>query len=753
LAETNQSPFEIQNFSGGITDDVFEQDYTSSASIDNFVVTSDQRLKTRPGSVIDDDTNGQIPAGISRVSALINYKNNDQLFYVNQNHVYYRDPSAFTTLQGPTGNEVFSVGTTSSAPSFSQWNGHLFVTNDSYPSPMKIYKDENGDYQVRSSGMPALASNPTVTAGAVGTRSYIYAFHYEYTYFVFDQEFQDVGPVTFVSLTLSDDPSVNANAIAAIPTLANGATENHDTANLKVFIYRTIDGGQILYKIGEVTNGTAVFNDNFSDSSIQTNLILYTDDGTLDFDPPPRSKYVHVVNNTGYYLNIYDGSETYPYRLHQSIPGDPDSAPQDFYIDLEDEGRGMSSVKSVPIALCKRFIYRIEQFFDQFGRGAMNPIRISDTVGCVSNLSLVQAENYLFWAGNDGFYATDGYQLIKLSDRINDKYKELLAAQTNTNFIYGKFDEKERRIYWGIQSDTASMDNDSLIVFDLRWGIKTNGCFTTWSGESFAPSSLEYYDGKLYRGDKRGYTFIHDDQYLTDPLIDTGELASDWYEETIIWTWQSININFGSTFFRKMPTRILLTANNIANTTIQITAINDAGKKTRDLKLIRWRRNFVWGDDDFTWGNPDCVWGGTGIIEQWRRFPAGGLRTSYISMVVTNGFGVVTNSDTAGLGTLDGSLKTITLPVTSVWPSQPLSYVISTSDDNYQREFTVSQRNSDQVLTVLDPTNSFPTGSYQWLLSGYKKQEPLYLLGVNIFWENLSQTQNTYESGQDGGNA
>lgn len=752
MAESNQSPFEIQDFSGGITDDVFNQDYKFSATVDNFVVTSDKRLKTRPGSIIDDETNGQIPAGISRVSALINYKNNDKLFYVNQNHVYYRDPSAFTTLQGPTGNEVFSVGTTSSAPSFTQWNGHLFVTNDSYPSPMKIYKDENGDYQVRNSGLPSLASSPTVTPGAVGVSSFIYAFHYEYTYFVGDQEFQDVGPVTFVSVTLSGNPAVNPNAISAIPALSNGSTENYDTASLKVFIYRTIDGGQVLYKIGEVTNGTTTFNDNFNDNAIQTNLILYTDDGTLDFDPPPKSKYIHVVNNTGYYLNVFDGSETYPNRLVQSVPGDPDSAPQDFFVDLEDEGRGMCSVKSVPIALCKKFIYRIENSFDQFGRGAINPVRISDTVGCVSHLSLVQAENFLFWAGNDGFYATDGYQIIKLSDAINEKYKALLAAQTNTSFIYGKFDEKERRIYWGIQSDSASADNDSFIVLDLRWGVKTDSCFTTWSGESFAPSSLEYFGGQLYRGDKRGYTFIHDEQYLTDPKIDTGEVVANWYQETVIWTWQSININFGSTFFRKMPTRILLTANNIANTTIQISAINDAGKKTRDLKIIRWRRNFVWGDDDFTWGNPDCVWGGTGILEQWRRFPAGGLRVSYVSMVVTNGFGVVTNSDTAGLATLDGTLKTITLPGSSAWPTQPIDYVISTSDDNYQRQFTVSQRNSDQVLTVLDPNGAFPTGSYAWLLSGYKKEEPLHLLGVNIFWENLSQTQNTYEAGQDGSN-
>ena len=204
---------------------------------------------------------------------------------------------------------------------------------------------------------------------------------------------------------------------------------------IRVFIFRTIDAGQTLYQIGSVTNGTTSFNDNVSDTTAQNGDVIYTADGTVDFDPPPQTKYVHVVNNIGYYLNIQDGAQVYPFRLRQSVPGDPDSCPIDFFVDLEDEGVGMSSVKSIPIAYCKKHIYRIENSFDQFGRGEMIPVRISDTVGCVSHNSIVQAENYVFWAGNDGFYASDGYQFIKLSDLFNDRYKKLLEEQGNSAWI------------------------------------------------------------------------------------------------------------------------------------------------------------------------------------------------------------------------------------------------------------------------------------------------------------------------------
>jgi hypothetical protein len=748
----NTQPLEINSFVGGITDHVFSQNLQKAAEMDNFVILSNQSIFTRPGSVIDDLVNGQIPAGVQRIGCMINYDSNEKLFIQSARKFYYRNPSAYTTLTGPSGNDVFSVGTTAASPSFSQWNRHIFVTNDEHPRPMKIFKDSGGVYRVRSSGLPALATPPT-GAGTVGVNSYVYALHYFYSYTVGTQTFQDAGPVTFVEVPAVNAPDVNAITISSIPVISNGATENFDTANIKVWIFRTINGGIDFYKVGEITNGTTSFIDNIADTVIIDNELVYINDGTLDNEPPPAAKYLHIVNNTGYYASLKEGTEFDEFTIQQSTPFDPDSCPGDFRDTVEDSITGLSSVQSIPVVFCKKHVYRIEGQFDQFGRGGMSHVRISDTAGCVSNLSIVQAEQNLFWAGNDGFYCSDGYKVQKISDDNNDNYKSLIANATLAKRIYGKFDEANRRIIWAVQKDSANLDNDSAWVLDLRWGVKPDSTFTTWSGTSFAPTAFEFFNGLLYRADKRGYVFKHSEIYFTDPKIDTNEFVVDWVRETIIWSYKTLAMNFGSTFVRKWVPRMLLTATNQTNVSIQVTGFNDDGKFTRPLKEIRWRRNFIWGDPEFVWGTPGCVWNAEGLIEEWRRFPAKGLRLSYLQLQVTNSYTIITNSDTIGTATFNALTNQVLLDnaVQSDWPIEAVGYFISTAADNYVKQYEIITRSND-TLEVLDPADDLPNGSLKWQISGYRKDEILNLLALSIHYANLSKSQKTFESGDSGGN-
>lgn len=756
--DTYKNPFEVNDFSGGLTDNVYLQDQKRAAALENLQIVSDKSLLSRPGSVVDDLVNPQIPAGIQRVGAIINYNNNDKLFIQSAKKVYYRNPSAYTTLQGTTGNDVFSIGLVTNNISFTQWNGHLYMTNDGFARPMKIYKDSSNLYQVRNQGLPFLSSDPSVVVGGAGSNDYIYSFHLVFTYTVGSVTFQDFGPVTQVFVTGSDDPGTTPNAISSIPVLSNGAIDNYDTATIQIFIYRTLAGGTQSYKIGAVTNGTTTFSDTFADADIQNNDLLYIDDGTLDFEQPPLHKYNHVVNNTGYAAHIKEGSEVRKNTVRQSVPGDPDSMPSAFDIEVEDEINGMSSARSNPLILCRRHIYRVDGSYDQYGRNFPNPIRISDTAGCVSHLSIVSVDigdgtGGIFWFGNDGVYYSDSYETLKVSDGNNARYKSLLANISDAKRIYGRYDEKERRIFWCVESDSGNLDCDSFAILELRYGISADMPFDLWGGNSFRPTSLEFFNGQLYRGDSRGYVFIHDDSYNSDPKVNTAVAPSLWNKETIIWRYKSVNYNFGSTHIRKYVPKMLLTAANIGDTTIQINGINDAGKKVRELKIVRWRRNLTWGDPNFVWGNPLCVWNSVGILEQWRRFPAKGLRVSYLQIEITNGFSIIVNSDLYGTSTFNGAANTITLDdaANKDWPEDSVDYVIRTEVDDYEREFVVSSRTND-VLTVLDPDGQLPTGSYKWELWGYKKGEKLNLLSYDIHWTPVSQSQMTFESGQDGGN-
>lgn len=756
MVASPQGPFEVDNFSGGITDDIFEQDYQAASELDNFIIKSDGKADSRSGSVIDDVADDQAPSGVARIGALINFANNEKLFVQSGRQIFYRNPSSYSILRGPDNNEVLSAGDENSSILHTQWNSHLFITNDAYALPIKIFRDDNGQYQVRNNGFPFLSSEPVVTAGAAGEGNYIYAFHWHYTYMVGNQEFQDFGPTTLVQIENAEAPNVSAITISGLPLLSNGAVGNYDLSNIKIFIYRTVDDGETFYKVGEVPHGTPNFVDNVSDDFIVENgLVLYTDDGTVDLEAPPLAKLVHIVNNTAYYGAIKIGTEEFPFRLYQSVPTIPGGVPGDFFRDLEDELVGISSIKSIPLVFCKKHIYRIEGGFDRFGRGNMNPVRISDTAGCVSAVSIVQAENYVIWWGVDGIYASDGYQVLKISDRNNDRYRSILESQSNHKHIVGAFNEKDRRVSWGCQRDSSNLDNDSLLVLDMRWGIKPKSTFTTWSGKSFRPTALAFFNGLLHRGDSRGYVFKHSSVYTTDPRVDIAKDASEWSTETIIWTYKSVNINFGSTFARKMPTRVMIQAANKANTTIQISAINDDGQLTRHLTPIRWRRNFVWGDTEFVWGNPDCTWGGVGLIEQWRRFPARGLRLSYLQLVITNGYSPITNSDIDGTATFDGTTNTIVLDdqVNNGWPVDIVGYRFRVANDAYVKEYEVEERIDDFTVKVIDSENILPTGSFEWEIWGFKKGEPLNLLGYNVHWNNMSRSQKTFETGQEGTNS
>lgn len=747
---------ELDDFSGGFTDDYINCNMNRGQKFDNVFILPNKKLISRWGFELDnnDTANSQIPAGNQRIGMLLNYNNSDDLLVQSAKKIYYRNTAAYTTLVGPTSNDVFNEGSTSSFVSASEWNRHLFVTNDSFPNVQKIYKDGSSVLQTRTAGLPALATAPTVTAGTSSTRSYIYAFHYYFTYTIGTQIFEDRGPVTQVALASSGDPSVNNNAISVIPVLANTAVNNYATTTIKVHIFRTLNEGVDLFKIGEVTNGTTVFTDNVSDSTAEDGVPIYTAGGVLDNDPPPLSKYIHIVNNVAYYGHVKVGSETFPNIYRISVPFDPDSCPESFEDEVEDEITGINSVQSTPIILCKRHIYRSEGYFDETGNGSLTHTRISDTAGCVSNLSAVQAEGGLFWAGNDGFYYTDGFRVLKISDHLNTTYASYISNTSNAKRIVGTYDEKYRRIIWTVQSSSSSSDNDSCIVLELRWGISNEMVFTTMSGgDTFSPTSVIFYNRQLYRSDRRGYVFIHNESATADRKIDLTVNPDTWVRTTIIYDYKGPSMNFGTTMGRKWVPKCIITCGNRGNVSIQPNAINDDGSSIRPLKEIRFRGNFVWGDAEFIWGNPDCVWGTSGVIEQWRRMPHGGLRLSYFQLQITNSYTVVTNSDLLGTATLSTLEKATLDTAASNWPNDSVDYYLSFDTDDYVTQYLVSARDSDDVLTFVDSGGTSPVGSHEWLLKGYKKGEALNLLSYSVLYSSNSQSHKTYEASDSGENA
>lgn len=900
----------FDDFSGGLTDSYVDAPLNKYQVADNFFVTPNKKLLTRWGSTYYDSTHHTVLAsGTPRIGGLINYDSDSVLFVQIGKNIYY-NPSSWTSLLGPSSNACFNLGGATNYMAYSEWNKHLFLTNDAYSYPTKIFKDQNGTVNLRTAGLPSLdlfaainlandiktkynlhrvdnngggtgsgpdrhTANDTTNSissvnasdltslivlvtelltdynahqnnsggsfhgsvvaaetvlnltpprtlsdclarlddlrtkyvaheanatphNAIGTqaasqisvsrtltfspsaagKNYIYAFVYVYKYTVGNLVYEDFGPVKQVAFTKAADITAGSPVTISNFTpfqISNGTTFNWETSGsnqVVLRVYRTINNGTTFYWVEDLADTTATntrvgflgnsalsggsYVDGATDTIIQTNnKQLYINGGILDNDQPPPAKYIHIVDNFGYYGNIQEGADIFPNRLRQSVRWDIDSCPAGNFLDLEDEIVGLSSVNSVPLAFCKRMVYRIDSFYDDFGRGGMQGLKVVDAPGCVGHQSIVQTSLGVFYAAIDGFYWTDGYSVQKLSDEWNSTYKTITSTSTKQKQIYGAYDVENRRVWWGIQYDSSSLDNDRFMIFDLRWGVKSGACFTTASnGVDFAPTALCFFNKELVRGDKRGYLFRHNDSYKSDLKIDTGSAPSTWAKKTIIWDYKSVATDFGVNHEKKFVPRITIEGKNQGRVSLSISSINDDNFSTTTLSDIRFRGANQWGDELLFWGDESIIWGLDGQMQVWDRFPARQLRCQRKQVEFTNAYTIVTNSDTLGTCLLSGAANTATLNVSSsTWPTDSIDYYLSFETDNYTKQFLVTAINGAKtVLTLQDTGNVLPTGSVKWLLKGYIKDEVLNLNKYTLHFLPFSKTQQHF-TGQVGENA
>jgi hypothetical protein len=597
------------------------------------------------------------------------------------------------------------------------------------------------------------AANSTSIGGISGDdpelANYVYALHYEYTYFVGTVEHVDRGPLTLVTaeavLSIETQPLV----MAAIPALANTSETHYDTSTIVVRIARTTNDGTNFFYCGQVTNGTTTFTDRMKDAQLVLQEPLYTEGGVVENDPPPMAKALHIVDEYAYYGNVTLNGVAYPNRVMQSINGDPDSVPGTFYHDFDDEVTLVNSANSRRVVVGTKYTYRMEGTIDEQGRGSLSHVKIGD-VGSECPQSAVQAKEGVFFFGTDGVYLTDGYQVKNLSQDWPTTYLTLISTTTKKNRIQGRYDETGRKIYWTVQRDDANSENDALLVLDLRWPLSETACFTFWeNGASFRPSSVLVFSGTLLRGDSRGYTFKHGSAYTSDPKVDTTVIPSTWAQKAIVYNLINTATDFGNSLMRKFVPSIQVFARNQGNLSMQVNSINDdkGASVAKALGPIRYRTQY------------------TGMIREERMMPAGHLRCTYKQVQVTNALVIITNSDAHGNASVNRVAKTVTLDsaVTEDWPTDAVDFYLSFASkwdgaanvaDDYVTQYLVTARTAD-TLTFSDAGNLAPSGSVKWVLKGIPKDEKMELQELNIqhWFITSGMTQAAYSKTETGANS
>ena len=760
----NVQPATFGSFHGGVTDYYLNGPVEKCKTANNINIIpygEIAKLETRSGSELYDENDPQLPPGNQRIGSFRFL--NDEAFAHSGRKIYFLDSGTWGELVGPVGigqtvgNPLFpSTNTVNNVVSYAEWNKHLFVTSDAYTRPHKIYRDDLGDFQLRTAGLPYLdmtsfSINPLGSSGTQD-RNYIYCIILEYTYKVGTVEFKDFGPPVYKAFTAATTQAyATQNALEFIDSLVNDNTgnvdDNYDTSNLKVAIYRTVHNGKELFKVGEVANGTATFLDTVADSVLITNETLYVTGGIPDNEPPPQCKLVHVVENTGYFACIKEGTETLNNRVRQSVDGDIDSCPSTYYADTDEDIIGISSAKGTVVLLCENSVWRIDGKYDELGRGGMLPRRISDTASCVSADSVVQTFEGVFWAGADGFYYTNGFTTLKLNEDQDKSYAEFVVTAEQRRRIQGKYDPIKRRIYWTIQGAGAT-DCDRIAVLHLNFGVSKNSPFTYYvddGSDNFSPSAIALDGENLVRADRRGYVFVHRPSLFSDLNVDLTAAPADWYKVAIRYEYASCSTNFGTDLYRKWVTWVNVQARNETDLSLQITSDNDDGRLVKDLAVINFNSNMIWNTTAEIWGDPTAVWNYQGYIEEMRRFPAGSLRCSYKSLIFKNAYINVYNSDLLGNVSIDSGAKTATLLGGSAeWPDDIQGYYFS-SPSIPDVEFRILSA-STNVITFEDSANkSIDLADAEWYIKGYIKDQVFSLISYTMHYAPIGKTQDKYQ--------
>lgn len=630
-------------------------------------------------------------------------------------------------------------------------------------------------------------------------------------------------PVTMASLitqtTMSTILAQVPILISNIPVMTNDLSTNYDLTNIGVRIYRTTNGGNTFYlanntlsvgtfpNLGAVTipQGQTIYSDIQNSSvtppglsALNTNQVLYTSGGVVGNDQPPPSKCMHILNGTAFYGNIIQAGQYLPNTILQSLPQNPDSAPATFTDTMEDAVVAISSTRSNIIVFCTNSVYRLSGGFNTLGQGSITHERIADTTGCIGPHSVVRTEIGVFFGGTDGFYYTDGFQIIKISLDLDKSYIAATQTANQKARVYGAYDKLNRRIWWSMQPNPSDSDCTMNYIFYVNYGIKPSGVFTTASNNGslvpsasngspsvgnplnynyWQPSAVVFYQGQLVRGDPRGLLFKTDPSTTTDPKIDLTLAAytfsglvptQQWNTVPMPFNYLTTVMDFGTHVKRKYATKSNWTGKNVGNSQVQIKAISDNGRVVGSMAPINYTQNPLWGDSSEVWGgvaNPSYNWYYGGSADFWRRFPATTLRANLRQVQMTNAFMGIYRSEDFPPGTsvtTNNATKVVTLNAptfptgfygTINWPLDVVDYFVATSNDGYVQTWQIISV-ATNTLTVLDPNGTLGNQvGVQFVIRGYKKNSSVEISALAIrfaiFGDQTSYWQSNSDSGEN----
>ena len=750
--------FSVRDFSGGTSDHYLTASPNQGALFSNLLIDEDKHPYCRDGFNILN--RAPVSTGYTKFSGL--YFGEEPFgsgVACRKDSMYYLDSSDhWQEILGPASNVAVPGKSLETFESALIWQKQLvYGAAGTNVLPHRIYSPTSTTYRALTLGLPALSTAPSISSAGGTGNNYVYALHYYYTFTDYNgTTFEERGPITTVSISNVGAPNSNKitlGSTTAIPTLANTSYTNYAVTAIKVKIFRTINNGTVFYYVGEVTNGTGTYEDTSADTTIDDNEVIYTDGGVLEYTQPPvGTRYVTQVND--YFWFATDTT------LQHSIQGAPGAAPAEYQYYTDQKIKGLGSIISFPILFCDRSVYRVEGVFDEIGDGGFELREISKTAGCVSHRSIVAIPGGLVWAGNGGFYFTDGNSVSRITLHLEDHYQ----TWKNAN-IYGVYDSVKNVVLWTVSSSPGSTTspNDMCVVLHLNFGLNATATFTSIeSKNNLYPTALAFsesddvdsrFRNRWLMMDSRGYFLYSDPLTYTDPRIANDVPFDEFARKAIIFRYESAGLDFGDDSVRKYCTHITAEFRTETDIAVQFFSRRDDGGPWGALTEMRQDGNILWNISEYGWDDTnddiDHDWDSSPVTEGKRHLPAGTLRSTRRQIAMTNALTWISKSDDAdkGLATTaigaDGITRTVTLETSgNFWPGDCEDYEIAFDDDNYATFYRIKDRLSDTQITLYDPYAGITALSgRKWQMRGYRKNERVYPMSFTIFFAEDAATQ------------
>jgi len=326
-------------------------------------------------------------------------------------------------------------------------------------------------------------------------------------------------------------------------------------------VYKNTNGCQTRLKTGltnlDVEYEATTFEDQLLITSDSDDLMVFDGTTVSTISSAPRGGFIEALA----YRVWISGNCTFPSRLYFSSVldetdwdsstafGDVTSSGDAGYIDIEpndgDRITGLAVLLDSLIIFKERSIYVL---YNPSGnpKSDWSLKRVSADVGCVSNKSIANVKNELFFLSRKGVhsfsgatteitYAFDQLKAFSLSDKIKGTFNNISQNQWHKAAAVS-FDDK----YWLAVPDSGSGYNNIVLVYDF-----VVSAWTVYDGlySNYFTVYKESAKDELYFGDSRNYGFIYKygsvyyDGALQEPATVQGTQTSSTLQDTTqTWT-------------------------------------------------------------------------------------------------------------------------------------------------------------------------------------------------------------------------